>query len=416
MDGYHNPQRSPRTHNYNVGTAGLCEIEALATTFVFLCYLGIDLDAIDDTVVTTPELPFSTLRHYRVVGSYEDGPWNANRVGNAPDVIDKVCQSQWHLYWQFVRKINGYRLALQGYDDLRLWIGPDKRSKDIIYDGLRALGGISQGIVPDQFKDILWAMVVQHATHDFTQKRYLFKVNESAFTAWRGIIPWITEADQNILDLVFKRLTSLDGSSPGDAPSSKPSSQPLSGASFSGVTGVGSKFTTHTVHYPMAVDGNSLHDPPQHGPNTISPSSTSFNHPAEGYPSAPYVNHTQVLNNYLWDASLFGTYQQAPSSSRPYLLGDSNPYPSIQHQPQQTGFGSMYGAPQRTNYNQYETRINPGALKDSNPFLVFMEFMNVIVLTHQQHRLYDPWCSTTAFFPQFESWEQHPAGFESSRL
>ncbi|KAI1771133.1 hypothetical protein F4818DRAFT_213574 [Hypoxylon cercidicola] len=364
MDDYQSPRRA---YNHNVGAVGVGEIEKWAILFKFLDCLGTDLNPIDDTVITTPELAYAipTLQHGQVIGSHQDDPWNVNRVGGSPNAADKGCQSQWHLSWSIFRKIEEYRLALQDYDGLGQWLGVYKHSEDIINAGLRALGSILQRRVPDQFNDILCAMMVQHATHNFAYKRNLFKeVNESAFTTWGRMIPSITEADQEILDTVFQRLTSSDGSSPGDAPPSWPSDQTLSSSSLSGVAGVGSAFTNHTIPYPMAVDGNSLHDSSQHGhldPNPILTSTTSFNHPTDSY-LVPYQT------NYIWNMGPFG----------PCYFDGASPY-SITPLHQPPGFRGMYGSSRRSDYPQYGAQRSPGALHHSKPFLVFMEFMNGFV-------------------------------------
>lgn len=318
-----------------------------------------------DTVVTTPELPFSipTLRHDQVIGSHQDVPWNASRVNGSPNPVDRLCQSQWDLSWWLVRKINTYRLALQRCDDLRPWARAYERTKDIINDGLHALGDISQKRVPNQFNNILCAMIVQQAIYVFAQKRNLFRdVNESAFSTWRGMIPEATEANQKILDAVFERLTSWEGSSSGDTPPSWPSDP-----SFSGV---GSIFPTHPLSYPMTVDNNSVHDPPQHGP--LSPSA-SFNPPAGDYSIPPYMSQAPTFDNYVYN---FGVLGHAPNSNNSFFFDEPNQYATMQRQPPSSSLRDVYRSSQQSTYPSFETRMNPGVLHHSNPFRVFMEFMN----------------------------------------
>ncbi|KAI1765458.1 hypothetical protein GGR53DRAFT_260989 [Hypoxylon sp. FL1150] len=370
MANYRNPHMS---YNHDVGAAGLDEIEKFAIICEFSDNLRRELNILDDTVVTTPELPFSLpiLPNDQVIGSHQDGPWNASRVGGSPNLVNKGCQSQWHLSWWLVRKINVYRLALQGYDDLRPWLEPYQYPKDIINDGSRALEDIFQRKVPDQFDYILCAMIVQQAIYVFARKRNLFKeFNESAFISWRDVIPTITTENRNVLDLVFERLTTLDKSSLEDTATPWPSDP--------SVSGVGGVFTSHSLSYPMAVDSSSLHDSPQHGhpgQNPIVPSNASFSPHAAGYSVPPYMNQPATFNNFVWDAGNFGAYDSAPSENGNFFYNAANQYPTIQHPPLPPDLSDTYRS-SPSGYPSFGAQMSPDTLYRSNSFQLFMHFMN----------------------------------------
>ncbi|KAI0169124.1 hypothetical protein GGR52DRAFT_508627 [Hypoxylon sp. FL1284] len=367
MDGYYNPPKIYyNTNNNDLGAAGPNEIEAWATICDFLESIGTDFNALDETSVPTPELPFSipALPHDQAIGTQQDPPWN--QVDGSPNAVDKSSRLQLDLSCWLIRKVHAYYLALARCEDLTSWLEEYGRSKDIVNDGLRTLADISHDRNPEHFDSILCAMVVQHAVYVFARERNLFMdVNESAFTIWGGMIPTLTEANQKVLNTVFGYLKSSDGSSTEHPPSSWPSDQ--------SVSGVGDRFTSN-VSYPMAVDNNSLDDPPQHG-QVITDS--SLNPPAGNYPIDPYASQALNFTGYVWDSNNFGDYGQASNdNTTPYMFDTANQYPTIERQSISPSLSGMYQTFQHPNNLAYKTQISPAALSLSNPFRCFMQFMN----------------------------------------
>lgn len=321
-------------------------------------------------VITTPDLSPSTLStpHHQLAGDHP-GPWNPNRE---PYPREKERQSQWQSLQWLIQKIDGYHQGLQkcrGQDvpaDLKNWLEKYRSSGKVRKVGLRTLGDILLKNSPIDFDAALCAVIVLHATLNFTKGNQFDGGVKSAFARWKDVRS-LTQANREALDYLFEQLNrSYDLLRP-DAQPDWP--QTLLNTRLEGT---GTKFTRPPPYYPPVMNETSLSDPPPYGsqnydidvngwsspllsfiPGAEYPTSNPPNKPQPSSPYIPGVSENFVSSSGMgmeYNFQSFSTYPQPRSPNLPY-----NPSRS---------------------YHQFETPIDMADLGQSMSFLNFINFLN----------------------------------------